>query len=207
MMNKSAPWLPVLKGSTGRQSCPYALCRQSASWLSAINEFALLSQVSTLCRQSAQFGVSLIELIITVSIIAVMLTTSLASFGGMINEQNTQSAVQQISYAVKKSKYYAKTQGIPTKISFTENSNTYLIEADSVLLTSNTNFDATSGELPENMRIIYSSCGELFFQPDGSILDSYGNHMSSACQVAVGADYQSSARLYIQPQTGTVTYD
>lgn len=150
---------------------------------------------------------TLLELLMTISLISILLSVSAVNFNSMINEQSAKSAAEQLSMALNKAKYYAQKSGNITIINVPANSNIYTITADSQTLTNNTNFDSTSGELPDDTIIISSSCGNsIEFHPNGSVFDEWNYELNYDCSIDVGFSGGAQRTVEIKAGSGNVTW-
>ncbi|MDD3149236.1 MAG: type II secretion system protein [Candidatus Gastranaerophilales bacterium] len=149
-------------------------------------------------------GVSLLELMTVVSLAGFLLLSGMTTFNGMIRLQNIKSSADQVTFSIKKARYYARSQGFITKIDLTTGNNTYTIEADSENITNNNNFDATSGVLEENIFILSNSCSEIYFNSSGIPVDSDNNPLEQNCSIDVGYDSQNFSTIVLEKGSGNV---
>jgi prepilin-type N-terminal cleavage/methylation domain-containing protein len=153
-------------------------------------------------------GLTLLELMITVSLLGLLLVLGLSVFDKETRLQHLNDATQQIGYAVKKARYYAKISGDYGVVSFVNNSNTYSIKTDSTSTITNENYmGALSGQLPDNIKIISTNCGVLYFSVDGTLLDSSKQPKTTACTIKVGYNDSPQKSLDIQPGIGNIVDD
>lgn len=152
-------------------------------------------------------GMTMIELMLTFSLISILLLVAFIMFDNETNTERSISAAQQIAFAIKKSRYYARYQGTQTMLSFPVNGSNYSIIADGVNIVQNSNFDATSGILPTNTQILSNSCNNIYFSVDGSIVDSNNNLLSSDCQITVGTSINTEKTVLIKAGSGNVIYE
>lgn len=150
------------------------------------------------------FGISLLELMITVALIAILISTGFTSFDNSIREEKTISASEQIMAAIKKAKYHARSKGVLTSLVFPAGSNNYSIIADGEIISNNALFDASSGVLPENIVIIQSTCNDINFYVDGSLVDSEGEVVSEDCSVRLGYINGNQKIITVKGNTGNV---
>ena len=141
-------------------------------------------------------GLSLMELMITVAIMAVLLSTGFTAFGNSIESQKSKQAADQIASAIKQAKYFSRSNGVLTSLFFIEGSNTYTIIADGEIISDNGFYDSFSGILPENTVVVQNTCNEINFYVDGSVVDSEGEVITGSCSIKVG---------YINGKQNTVT--
>ena len=151
-------------------------------------------------------GITLLELLITITVISVLAIIGLVSFYSIIDEQNAQAATEQIAFAIKKAKSYSKIHGVSTKLNLVSNSGTYSITADGQTITKDSNFDATSGVLPENIKILSSNCSDMNFYIDGSFVDSNETPITNDCTVTIGTENGIKKELTIKSGVGIVEY-
>ena len=151
-------------------------------------------------------GISLFELLLSIVLLSVLLTMGFSAFDSSIKDQNTQSATEQIISAIKKSKYYSRSKGVVTSLSFPVGSNTYSISADGTTISNSDFFDATSGKLPKNIKIIQNNCATVNFYVDGSPVDSSNNPIASDCSIKVGYVGGSQKTITIKGNSGNVFY-
>ncbi len=152
-------------------------------------------------------GITLLELVVTLTIIAILLVTSLAAFDSFIDDQNTISAAQQAGFAIQKARYYAKANGVITNLVFTPGNKVYDIVAGSKSIVNNANFDATSGKLPGDVKILSNNCDEIYFNVYGSLVNSYNQPISNKCQINLGYPNGPQKSITIEPGMGNVVYD
>ena len=149
-------------------------------------------------------GISLIELMITVTIMVVLLSTGFTAFGNSIEAQKATQAADQIASAIKQAKYFSRSNGVLTSLFFIEGSNTYTIVADGEIISDSSLYDAASGILPENTVITHNTCSEINFYVDGSIVDSVGNIITESCTISVGYSDGQQKTLTIRGNSGNV---
>lgn len=154
-------------------------------------------------------GFTLLELLITISLISVLSLMSFQGLANSIDSQNVNHAAKQVAFAINKARYYAKAKGENTHIVLEINSNTYEISADDVSLLNANSIDGTSGELPDNVTITDNTCGDLYFYVDGTPLNSIDPpyQLSHYCTITVGAKNGKSKTISILPYSGRVVYD
>lgn len=154
-------------------------------------------------------GFTLLELLITVSLISVFAMISFQGVADSIGKQKVNNAAKQISFALNKARYYAKTKGENTRIIMEENSNTYEITANDVSIINSNSMDGTSGELPENVVIKTNSCGNLYFYIDGTPLTSIDPpyQLSHHCTITVSSNNGRSKTISILPYSGRIMTD
>lgn len=152
-------------------------------------------------------GITLLELLITVVLISIAAAIGFSNFNQYSQMQNAKIAANQIAFILKKAKYYARSNGYPTKLIFTKGSTSYSFISNGVNLVQNNNFDASSGILPDNTKIISNSCSDIYFYVDGSIVDSSNLPINKTCTITVGYDNGSKETVSLESQTGNVIYD
>lgn len=157
--------------------------------------------------QNKYSGISLIELMLTLMLISVLLGTGYVSFNKSIMDQNSKSAAEQVVLAVKKAKFYSRSKGIKTSLSFPAGSNTYSISADGETITNDNNFDATSGKLPKNIEILQNNCNDMNFYVNGTPIDSVGDRITNSCTIIVGYDEGPQKTITIRGNSGNVSYE
>lgn len=157
-----------------------------------------------------QKGFTLLELLVTISIISVLLTIALKSVGNSVDSQSASDAGQQAMYALNRARYYAKTKGIVTHVYFGEGTNQYIIEEnDGNSLLKENSIDGSSGELPDGVTVLENTCGDIFFNIDGTPLlsvDPSKEPMYEVCRITVG-NSASEKSLIILPHSGSITYE
>jgi prepilin-type N-terminal cleavage/methylation domain-containing protein len=154
-----------------------------------------------------KLGVTLIELLISLALISVLLSIGFNTFDSSIREQNSKSASEQIVSAIKKAKYYSRSKGVVTSLSFPTGSNTYSISADSEVISNSNLFDASSGALPKNVEIIQNNCDSINFYVDGSPVDSSNNPVTTDCSIKVGYTGGPQKTITIKGNSGNVIYE
>lgn len=152
-------------------------------------------------------GITLLELLITISLMSFLLVMGFQSFSVMINRQYSQSAIQQAGFAIKKARYFARAKGVTTKLNFPVGSNNYSIVAGGVSITNDANFDATSGILPDKTKILSNNCSDIYFYIDGTLVDSNNQHISTDCKISIGYDNGIQKSLTVYSNSGSVVYD
>jgi prepilin-type N-terminal cleavage/methylation domain-containing protein len=153
---------------------------------------------------SRKKGVTLLELLVTLSLISFLLVMGLTAFTSSTNKQYANEAALQINYAMKKAKYYARAKGLPVDLEFNQGSNTYALTSNDTAITQSGNFDATSGVLPDETEIIQNTCGDIYFNIEGKILSNDGN-TENICHITVGYNNGPQKTLVINRNTGAVT--
>lgn len=164
----------------------------------------MLQQIKKTNNKEA--GISLFELLISIVILSVLLTMGFSTFDSSIKAQNTQSASEQIVSAIKKAKYYSRSKGVITSLSFPVGGNSYSVSADGEVISNNNLFDAYSGKLPKNIEIIQNSCGTVNFYVDGSPVNSLNETISTDCSIKVGYDSGVQKTITIKGNSGNVIY-
>jgi prepilin-type N-terminal cleavage/methylation domain-containing protein len=150
-------------------------------------------------------GVTLIELLISLGLISVLLSMGFSAFDSSIKAQNSKSASEQIVSAIKKAKYYSRSKGVITSLSFPTGGNSYSISVNGIIISNDNNFDATSGKLPKNIEIIQNSCGDINFYVDGSPVDVSNNTVATDCSIKVGYADGPQKTITIKGNSGNVT--
>jgi len=152
-------------------------------------------------------GFTLLELLLTTAVLSILLGMGFKSFDNNIQEQNAKSAGEQVSSAIKKAKYYARSKGVRVKLNFPTGSNTYSIVADGVTISNVNNFDATSGKLPENIKILSNNCSDLNFYVDGSPVNSSNEVISEDCSITTGYSGGPQKTVFIKGNSGNVDFN
>ncbi len=149
-------------------------------------------------------GISLLELLITVSLVGVLATIGFTSFSGSVKSQQLQNGINQIAYAFKEAKYYARAKGVVTTLNINPGNTGFTITANIETLTSSDHFDAFSGKLPDNIIIISNSCPGLNFSVEGIFTDNSGNTVYNDCFITLGYNGGPQKVLTIKGKTGDV---
>jgi len=153
--------------------------------------------------KSKKSGVTLIELMVTVSLASFLLILGYRGYGDMISTETLKTGTQQAAFAIKKARYYATSKGDITRINFPVGSNSYSITADGKVITDNGRFDAMSGVLPENVTISTNSCNNLGFYVDGTPIDTNNQPILTDCKIKLS--YKGEEQLItIQAETGNI---
>ncbi len=153
-------------------------------------------------------GFSLTELMVTMSIIGILLCFGAPFIGETCQSQDVVNARKQLAYALKKSRYYARNQGVTVSVDLPEGSNSFSVTADGTELTGESNlFDSFNGTFPEDLVIISSSCNDINFDINGFLIDSYDELITENCIITVGYSNGIQKRLTINTGTGNVNYD
>jgi len=180
-------------------------------------------------NRKAKKAVTLLEVLLALILISSVGYTVLDSFYSVINLENAQNAKNQLISAIKMARYYARSKGVITQINLPSNSNTYTITAGTSTLTNTSNFDASSGVLPNNTiisSVIPNNCSNLYFSYDGSLIaDTSGDAFTStsSCTISVVAlnagvglnsniqgksvDNSSKQSFVINVNSGSINYD
>jgi Tfp pilus assembly protein FimT len=151
-----------------------------------------------------QSGISLIELAVTMLLISVLSTIGFNTFDSSIKAENVISASEQVAFAIKKAKYYARSKGVVTKLSFPVGGSSYSITVNGETVSNNSNFDATSGVLPKNVKILQNTCNSINFYVDGSLITDSGLVKKTDCILQLGYTDGQSKTLTIKGNTGNV---
>jgi len=149
-------------------------------------------------------GITLLELLVSMSLISFLLVMGLAAFTSSTNKQYANEAALQINYAMKEAKYYARAKGLPVDLEFLQGSKTYGLTSDDKQITQSDKFDATSGVLPDKTEIIQNTCGPIYYYIDGRIL-SYDVNTPNICRIIVGYNDGPQRTLVINRNTGIVS--
>ncbi len=153
-------------------------------------------------------GFSLTEFMITVSLMGILLCFGAPLLGKTCQSQDVVNARKQLAYALKKSRYYARNQGVTVSVDLPEGSNTFTVTADGTELTGeSTLFDSFNGRFPEDLVIISSNCDDINFDINGFLIDSYDELITDNCIITVGYSDGIQKRLTINTGTGNVNYD
>lgn len=157
-------------------------------------------------------GVTLLELLITISIISVLSLLSFTSFTAAINAEYSTTAAKQLSYAIEKARYYAKSNGTTTYIKFNTNSDTYIIktpDANGKSLTDQNRFDGFSGKMPDGTKVIDTTCNYFYYYVDGLPVSETSRRtpLSSDCFVLVGVTNSYTKIVRVNSKTGKVSYE
>lgn len=152
-------------------------------------------------------GHTLLELLIVVVLITIATTIGFSSMTGYSNSQNAKIAANQITFILKQGRYYARSKGVPTKLVFLPDSNSYSLAADNVNLTKDTNVGALSGILPNGTIITNNTCNDVYFYIDGSIVDSNNSPVTKPCSITAGYKNGTQETVNIDPRSGNVIYD
>jgi len=159
-------------------------------------------------KQAKKFqGFSLFELLLTTILLSLLLGMGFKSFSDNMQDQNVKSAGEQIISAIKKAKYYSRSKGVTTKLNFPVGSNTYSIFADDTNLSNSSNFDSTSGKLPENIQILSNTCTDLNFYVDSSPINSSYEVISEDCSITVGYNDGAQKTILIKGNSGNVDFN
>lgn len=150
-------------------------------------------------------GITLLELLITVALISVLLTLGLTAFTESINQQNTNDAVEQAALSIRNARSYSRLKGVTTELDF--QSSSYGVKVDNVAIADHHGFGKLSGTLPKNVKVTSKSCSSMFFQPDGTLVDSSEKVITNNCTIEFGSNYSNTRNLTINPNTGKVIYD
>ncbi len=155
-----------------------------------------------------RYGFSMLELMITLSIMGILLCFGAPFIGKTCQSQDVVNARKQLAYALKKSRYYARNKGITVSVDLTEGSNTFSVTADGTELTGeSTLFDSFNGTFPEDLVVISSSCNDINFDINGFLIDSYDELITENCIITVGYSNGIQKNLTINTGTGNVNYD
>ena len=153
---------------------------------------------------SRKQGISLLELLITVVLTGVLATLGFTSFSGTFKSQQLQNGIDQIAYALREAKYYARAKGVITTLNINPGNTNFTITANNETLTSSDHFDAFSGKLPDNIIIINNSCPGLNFSVDGTFTDNSGNTIYNDCSITLGYNSDPQKTLTIKGKIGDV---
>ena len=145
------------------------------------------------------------EILVTVSLSGLLMCLGFTSFVTLTKQEYSQSALQQVSYTINKARSYARSQGYDVQLIFNAGSNTYSIMANGINLVSNTNFDETSGVLPDTTKIISNNCSNIYFYIDGSLVDNNNNPLANNCQITVGYANGPQSNVIINANTGVLS--
>ncbi len=157
-------------------------------------------------KKLKKHGISLFELLMAISILSVLLATGYLNFAGSVKDQQARRSAQSIGYAIKKAKYFSRTKGVETSFNFLQGSNTYSVNADGQEITSQSNYGALSGTLPNGIIIITNACPDFRFNMEGMLTDSDGEIIYNDCTIAVGYANGPQVTVLIRGRTGNVEY-
>ena len=145
---------------------------------------------------------TLLELLITVTLAGILLFLALYSFDAMIKEQNLQIAAKQIASAYDAAKYIAPKSGVQTIVILNQNTGTYSIKTDDDIITNDLLYGATSGVLPDTIKILSNNCGNVGFDVNGMVASA--NSLSSDCNISIGYSNGSKKNLTLRIATGSI---
>lgn len=155
-------------------------------------------------------AVSLLELLVSLTVICVLLGMSFMAYNDATDRQNVSNSVKQLGFAINKARSYAQTKGYPTQVIITSGQSTYSIKANNVEITNSSYNDAMSGVLPSGTKVVTKGCSnDIYFYIDGTPLTNTNPKtvMSSDCIIKVGIDNRTYKTLTINGQSGEVTYE
>jgi|GEM_PF-3193175 len=150
---------------------------------------------------------TLMELILAVSIISLLTVVAFANVNEQTKIQKANRAVQQSAWAIKQARHYARMKGVKTELIFDTGSTVYTINADGQDITNNSRMDALSGVLPEGVKVLNNACGNIYFDVDGSPVDSVGDVILNDCTIALGYDSNSQKNLTLKAISGNIIYE
>ena len=146
-------------------------------------------------------------MLLTVVLIVVLLSIGFATFEQQTKVQKNNRAVQQVAWAVKQARHYARIHGEKTELIFNSGERVYAINADGENLINNSRIDAFSGVLPEGNQFLNNNCGTIYFDVDGSPVDSLGDVVLNDCTVTIGYDSDIQRDLTLKAISGNVIYE
>jgi len=149
-------------------------------------------------------GISLLELLIIVVITGVLATIGFTSFSSSVKSQQLQNGINQIAYALREAKYYARAKGVVTTLNINPGNTSFNITANGETLTSSDHFDAFSGKLPDNIIIVSNSCPGLNFSVEGTFTDNSGNTIYNDCSITLEYNGGPQKTLTIKGKIGDV---
>lgn len=156
------------------------------------------------------YGVTFLELMITIAIISVILYLAFDTYSGSINTQTAKSAIKQVGFALKTARYYAKANGVITHVNFPIGSSTYSIDVNDVPITNVSDFGANSGVLPGNAKVVDNTCADVYFYIDGtplSAIDPEKTEFADHCSIIVGYEGGHQETLYLHAHSGSISYE
>jgi len=150
-------------------------------------------------------------MLMVVVIIAVLLSIGYGEFNSAITRETVKNSSLQLSFALRKARYYAKANGEPVKLVFPVDSKVYSLTTIDKTMTSSEYFDVSSGQLPNNTRIIDNNCPNASFYIDGSLvnLDEAGKPqpINYDCIITVGYTDGLSKDVTIKTASGNILDD
>ncbi|MEI7473972.1 MAG: prepilin-type N-terminal cleavage/methylation domain-containing protein [bacterium] len=152
-------------------------------------------------------GVTLLELLITMSIMSIIFLIGFTSFNSVIENENVNCGVQQMVYAIKQARHYSRINGINTEFDANAGDNSYQIKSGTTILTNEKIFDSSSGKLPTDVEIINNTCPKIYFYVDGTPVNSTGVSLSSDCIIKVGYMHGLQKTLTLEAVSGNIIYD
>ncbi len=158
-------------------------------------------------KRTAKSGITLAELAMTALLLGIISSVGYVTFSDGIENQTAKTGIGQVAYAARHARQHARTKGVVTSLNLPTGSNAYDIVADGQSLTGTGNFGTTSGKLPQDIVIISSTCGNLYFDVDGTLTDSSGNIIYNDCTVTVGYSGGNQETIMIKGKTGNVEYN
>jgi len=158
-------------------------------------------------KRPGRNGITLAELAMTTLLLGIISSVGYVTFSNGIETQTAKTGIGQVAYAARQARHHARTKGVVTSLNLTTGSNTYDIVAGGQSLTNINNLGATSGKLPQDIKIISSTCGNLYFDVDGTLTDSAGDVIYSDCNVTVGYSGGNQETITIKGKTGNVEYN
>lgn len=148
---------------------------------------------------------TLLELLVTVSLAGILLFLALYSFDSMVKEQNLQIASKQIESAYQAAKYISQKSGVQTNVILTQNTGTYSIKTDDETFTNDLLYGATSGVLPDTVKILSNNCGQMGFDVNGTLVSA--NSLTTDCHISIGYSNGTTKDLTFKIATGNIIYE
>lgn len=153
-------------------------------------------------------ALSLIELMMTISVLSVLLCMGLMSFDEINNLQKVSNAQSQLGDAISKTRSYAKRFGVKSSITANVGASTYsLSDTDGNFKTDATRYDSLSGQLPDGVKVLSSTCGTINFYIDGSVIDDSDSRVSENCSITVGTSDIVKRTITLKALSGEVAYE
>lgn len=156
-----------------------------------------------LTKSKFKYGYTLLELLITFSVIGIMSTLAFVNFNSYTTKESVISDSKIVGLALKNARYYARIKGENIKLKFMVGANTYTItdESDNPI-TDTQKLGALSGVLSTGNTIKANTCGDVYYDFDGSIVDSLGVPKTTNCYIQISQT--STSTITLDVRTGNV---
>ncbi len=137
-----------------------------------------------------QEGFTLIEVLITISVMGILASTAIPNIVGLLERQQMQQGISQVESLLHQSRQYALSQGLTTSVQFDEPSNT--ITACESTLESQCNGRTIQTLQLDSIKLTNSGLQSVKGEPDRSLAFDFRGHLLTPEDVLQPIEFRHS---------------